>query len=93
MAAPGHDVSSRVHAGPRVLAHGDSDGGHGEPHQQPRRGVALVVQAAGHQHHQEGREALHSDGSSLELQTKVHNKVRNHEEGPYKGLLLVESSC
>ena len=29
--------------------------------------------------------------SSLEVQTKVHPKVRNHGEGPYKGLLLVES--
>ena len=26
-----------------------------------------------------------------ELETKVHPKVRNHGEGPYKGLLLVES--
>ena len=26
-----------------------------------------------------------------EVETKVHPKVRNHGEGPYKGLLLVES--
>ena len=29
---------------------------------------------------------------SLELQTKVHMKVRKHGEDPYKGLLLVEST-
>ena len=29
--------------------------------------------------------------SLLELQTKVHTKVRNHGEGPYYGLLLVKS--
>ena len=29
---------------------------------------------------------------SLELQTKVHMKVRNHREGSYNGLLLVEST-
>ena len=28
----------------------------------------------------------------LELQTKVHTKDCNHGEGPYKGLLLVESA-
>ena len=28
----------------------------------------------------------------LELETKVHTKVRNHGEGPYEGLLLVESA-
>ena len=28
----------------------------------------------------------------LELQTKVHTKVRNHGDGPYLGLLLAESS-
>ena len=28
----------------------------------------------------------------LELQTKVHTNVRNHGDGPYLGLLLVESS-
>ena len=27
----------------------------------------------------------------LELETKVHPKVRNHGEGPYQGHLLVES--
>ena len=27
----------------------------------------------------------------LELEAKVHPKVRNHGEGPYLGLLLVES--
>ena len=27
----------------------------------------------------------------VELQTKVHTKVRNHGEGPYLGLVLVES--
>ena len=27
----------------------------------------------------------------LELETKVHPKIRNHGEGPYQGLLLVES--
>ena len=26
-------------------------------------------------------------GYKVELQTKVHTKVRNHEEGPYSGLL------
>ena len=31
-------------------------------------------------------------GYTVELQTKVHTKVRNHGEGPYKGLLLVESA-
>ena len=30
-------------------------------------------------------------GWTLELETKVHPKVRNHGEGPYYGLLLVES--
>ena len=30
-------------------------------------------------------------GHPVELETKVHPKVRNHGEGPYKGLLLVES--
>ena len=30
-------------------------------------------------------------GTAVVLQTKVHPKVRNHGEGPYKGLLLVES--
>ena len=29
---------------------------------------------------------------SIELQTKDHTKVYNHGEGPYKGLLLAESS-
>ena len=33
-----------------------------------------------------------SVGCWLEIQTKVHPKVRNHGEGHYKGLLLVESS-
>ena len=28
---------------------------------------------------------------AVELETEVHTKVRNHGEGPYKGLLLVES--
>ena len=27
----------------------------------------------------------------VELETKVHPKLRNHGEGPYLGLLLVES--
>ena len=27
----------------------------------------------------------------LELETKVHRKVRNHGEGPYLSLLLIES--
>ena len=31
------------------------------------------------------------DISTLQLESKVHPKVRNHGEGPYKGLLLVES--
>ena len=31
-------------------------------------------------------------GYKVELQTKVHTKVRNHEEGPYLDLLLVESA-
>ena len=30
-------------------------------------------------------------GLLVEIQTKVHPKVRNHGEGPYSGLLLVES--
>ena len=30
--------------------------------------------------------------NQVELETKVHKKVRNHGEGPYQGLLLVESS-
>ena len=29
---------------------------------------------------------------TLELETKVHTKVRNHREGPFYGLLLVESA-
>ena len=29
--------------------------------------------------------------SQVELEMKVHMKVRNHGEGPYQGLLLVES--
>ena len=29
---------------------------------------------------------------ALELETKVHPKFRNHGEGPYWGLLLVESA-
>ena len=28
---------------------------------------------------------------TVELQKKVHPKIRNHGEGPYEGLLLVES--
>ena len=31
-------------------------------------------------------------GHKVELQTKVHTKVRNHEEGSYLDLLLVESA-
>ena len=31
------------------------------------------------------------DVGDLEIETKVHPKVRNHGEGPYQGLLLVES--
>ena len=27
----------------------------------------------------------------VQLQTKVHRKVRNHGEGPYKGIFLVET--
>ena len=34
---------------------------------------------------------LHHGTTALELETKVHPKVRNHGEGPYQGLLLVES--
>ena len=30
--------------------------------------------------------------AGVELETKVHPKVRNHGEGPYEGLLLVESA-
>ena len=36
----------------------------------------------------------HDDGNdnTIELKTKVHLKVRNNREGPYYGLLLVESA-
>ena len=32
-----------------------------------------------------------TEQSQVEFETKVHQKVRNHGEGPYQGLLLVES--
>ena len=35
---------------------------------------------------------VHSGGFTVELQTKVHTKVRKYREGPYWGLLLVESA-
>ena len=34
---PGHDIGCGVHAGPRILPHGDGHGAHCQPHQQPRR--------------------------------------------------------
>ena len=40
----------------------------------------------------ESRGAPLDAGWRLELETKVHPKVRNHGEGSYKGLLLVESA-
>ena len=38
---PGHHIGGWVHAGPRILPHGDGHGAHCQSHQQPRRGVAL----------------------------------------------------
>ena len=39
-----------------------------------------------------GVHRLHQEWYLLKLQTKVNTKVRNHGEGPYQGLLLVESA-
>ena len=39
----------------------------------------------------EGAVLITARGYCLELETKVHSKVCNHGEGPYYGLLLVES--
>ena len=46
-------------------------------------------------HHQRGAGCRYEDiigiVPSLELETKVHPRGRNHGEGPYQGLLIVES--
>ena len=45
--------------------------------EEPRRGRVFIIKR--------------QTGRIIELETKVHTKVRNHKEGPFKDLILVES--